>query len=88
MIKAAFAYWGRRIAPVFDVARQIHLLEVESGRIVSETQEILPDDLPVQKAIRLAELSVGTLVCGAISPAPDDYRKRHSGETVCRRRSA
>jgi predicted Fe-Mo cluster-binding NifX family protein len=67
MMKAAFAHWDNRIAPVFDIARQIHLVEVESGRIVGEAQETLPDDLPVQKALRLAELGVGTLVCGAIS---------------------
>lgn len=66
-MKAAFAAWDNRIAPVFDTARQIHLVEAESGQIVSETQELLADDLPVQKALRLAELGVGTLVCGAIS---------------------
>jgi predicted Fe-Mo cluster-binding NifX family protein len=67
MMKTAFAYWDNRIAPVFDIARQIHVVEAESGRIVVETEEVLADDLPVQKVIRLAELGVGTLVCGAIS---------------------
>jgi predicted Fe-Mo cluster-binding NifX family protein len=67
MMKTAFAYWDNRIAPVFDIARQIHVVEAESGRIVAETEEVLADDLPVQKVIRLAELGVGTLVCGAIS---------------------
>jgi len=66
-MKAAFAYWENRIAPVFDVARQIHIVEAQSERIVSETEEIHLDDLPVQKVIRLAGLGVGTLVCGAIS---------------------
>jgi len=66
-MKTAFAYWDNRIAPVFDIARQIHVVEAESGRIVAETEEALADDLPVQKVIRLAELGVGTLVCGAIS---------------------
>jgi len=67
MIKAAFAHWDNRIAPVFDIARRIHIAEAESGRIVAETEEVLADDMPVQKALRLAELGVGTLVCGAIS---------------------
>lgn len=67
MIKTAFSYWDNRIAPVFDTARQIHVVEVEFGRIVRETQEPLAGDLPVQKALRLAELGVGTLICGAIS---------------------
>jgi predicted Fe-Mo cluster-binding NifX family protein len=66
-MKTAFTYWDNRIAPVFDIARQIQVVEAESGRIVTETEEILADDLPVQKAIRLAELGINTLVCGAIS---------------------
>ena len=67
MMKTAFAYWDDRIAPVFDIARRIHVVEAASGRIVAETGEVLVDDLPAQKALRLVELGVGTLVCGAIS---------------------
>ena len=66
-MKTAFSAWENRIAPVFDVAREIHLVEAESGQIVSEIQEVVSSDLPVQKALRLVELGVGTLVCGAIS---------------------
>jgi predicted Fe-Mo cluster-binding NifX family protein len=67
MMKAAFAYWDDRIAPVFDTARRIHVVEADSGRIVDETGEVLGDVLAAQKALRLVELGVGTLVCGAIS---------------------
>ncbi len=67
MTKAAFASWNDRIAPVFDTARQIRVFNIECGRIVSETREMLPEDFPVQKALRLAELGVNTLVCGAIT---------------------
>ena len=66
-MKTAFAYWDDRIAPVFDIARRIHVVEAESGRILSETGEVLAEDLPAPKAHRLVELGVGTLVCGAIS---------------------
>jgi predicted Fe-Mo cluster-binding NifX family protein len=66
-VTAAFAVWNHRIAPVFDVARQIHLVVVESGRIVSESEESLPGDGGAGKGLRLAELGVDTLVCGAIS---------------------
>ena len=64
---AAFTIWGDRIAPVFDVARLIHLVEAEAGHVISETQESLPDEITPHKALRLAELGVGMLVCGAIS---------------------
>jgi len=66
-MKAAFAHWNNRIAPVFDIARRIHVAEAESGRIVVETEEALADNMPVRRALRLAQLGVGTLVCGAIS---------------------
>jgi len=66
-MKIAFACWDNRIAPVFDTAREICVVEAESGQIVGETQETLLEDLPVQKALQLAELGIGTLVCGAIS---------------------
>ena len=69
MTKTAFSHWNQRIAPVFDTARQIHVVEVESGRILREEEELLATDVPVQKTLRLAELGVGTLVCGAISKA-------------------
>jgi predicted Fe-Mo cluster-binding NifX family protein len=65
--KAAFPYWENRIAPVFDTASQIYVVEARSGQIVSETQEIVPDSLPVQKTLRLVGLGIGTVVCGAIS---------------------
>jgi predicted Fe-Mo cluster-binding NifX family protein len=66
-MKAAFSCWGQRIAPVFDTAQQVHIIEVESGRIVSERRELLAHDLPMQKMLRLSELGVGALICGAIS---------------------
>jgi predicted Fe-Mo cluster-binding NifX family protein len=67
MTKAAFSAWDNRIAPVFDVARRIHVVEAESGKVIAEAEELLASDLPVQKALRLADLGIGTLVCGAIS---------------------
>ncbi|MFH1075625.1 MAG: NifB/NifX family molybdenum-iron cluster-binding protein [Pseudomonadota bacterium] len=67
MMKTAFACWDSRIAPVFDTSQQIHVIEVEGGYIVRETQAALSDDLPVQKVHRLKGLGIGILVCGAIS---------------------
>jgi len=66
-MKTAFTYWDNRIAPVFDIARQIRIVEIEADRIVGESEEILEDGLPVRKVINLAQLGVATLVCGAIS---------------------
>jgi predicted Fe-Mo cluster-binding NifX family protein len=66
-MKTAFSSWNNRIAPVFDVARQVFLVESEAGRIMREADEAMPsDDLGI-KAQHLAGLGVNTLVCGAIS---------------------
>jgi predicted Fe-Mo cluster-binding NifX family protein len=66
-MKAAFPTWNGRLAPVFDTAREITIVDVESGQVVARTEETLPDGLPAQKVMRLADLGVGSLVCGAIS---------------------
>lgn len=66
-MKAAFAYWDKRIAPVFDTARLIHVVESESGKIINEVALTLTDDQPAQRALGLAEIGVNELVCGAVS---------------------
>jgi predicted Fe-Mo cluster-binding NifX family protein len=67
MPKAAFTVWENRIAPVFDVARHVRLVETENGRIIREEHAELTDESPVQKARRIADMGCGILVCGAIS---------------------
>ena len=66
-MKIAFSYWGKRIAPVFDTAQEIQVIETESGQIVCRSDEILAEEVPVLKAHHLLALGIGTLVCGAIS---------------------
>jgi len=66
-MKAAFASWNNRIAPVFDVTRQVRVVESRSGKAVGAAQEAQLDGPPLARALRLAELGTGTLVCGAIS---------------------
>jgi predicted Fe-Mo cluster-binding NifX family protein len=66
-MKAAFATWNNRIAPQFDAARQVHIVEARSGAIAAERMENFRSHLPIGKVSRLVALGVGTLVCGAIS---------------------
>lgn len=66
-VKVAFACWGERLAPVFDTARELLIVEVVAGKVVGERRECLVEELPVQRALRLVELGVESLVCGAIS---------------------
>ncbi len=67
MAKVAFSCFEDRIAPVFDVAPGIMLVEVDGDRAVSESRVTLPGSAPVAKALRLVELGVTVLVCGAVS---------------------
>ena len=66
-MKAAFSIWDNRIAPVFDVARHILIVEAKSGNVLSETPDILPEYMSVRKAVCLSELGIDILICGAIS---------------------
>ncbi len=66
-MKTAFTSWNNRIAPVFDVARQVFLVEIDADQIIGEIEETIPSDDLVAKAQYLAGLGVNTLVCGAIS---------------------
>ena len=67
MTKAAFATWNDRIAPVFDVARSVRIVEIKDGRIIGQTQADVAGEMPNQRASCVAALKVRTLVCGAIS---------------------
>ena len=68
-MKTAFAYWENRIAPVFDTARDLLLVESEGEHITREERLPLADEPPLARTLRLVELGVETLVCGAISRA-------------------
>ena len=66
-MKVAFSTWNNRIAPVFDVARQALILDVDSGRITGQAEHALPGEALEGKAASLAGQGVEVLVCGAIS---------------------
>jgi predicted Fe-Mo cluster-binding NifX family protein len=66
-MKLALSIWKGRISPVFDVSQKILILEVENGTVREEWEEAFPNNNPVSKIARLAEIGVNTLICGAIS---------------------
>lgn len=66
-MRTALAIWNGRISPVFDVSRQILLLDIENGTIVAKSSQRLDEHDPVRRAARLSEMGVETLLCGAIS---------------------
>jgi predicted Fe-Mo cluster-binding NifX family protein len=66
-MKTAFAVWNKRIAPVFDVARHVIMVEPRAAGKDVRTPALLTGDQPLQKARQLSELGIDCLVCGAIS---------------------
>jgi predicted Fe-Mo cluster-binding NifX family protein len=66
-MQTAFSFWQGRIAPVFDVARNIRILEIQRGTIVRQIEATLPGEPAAEKTVRLVEMGIETLVCGAIS---------------------
>ncbi len=66
-MKVALATWNGRVSPVFDVARQVVLVDVQEGRVVARRVEELPGTEPQAQADRLAQLGPQALICGAIS---------------------
>ena len=66
-MRTAFSIWNQRIAPVFDTAHEIHLVDYAAGRVeVMSTYKLADTDL-TQKINWLLQQGVNTLVCGAVS---------------------
>jgi len=63
----AFTVWQHRIAPVFDTADTVYLVESDGKRIIATTTEGLPGHEPEQKLAWLRARGVSLLVCGAVS---------------------
>jgi predicted Fe-Mo cluster-binding NifX family protein len=66
-MKTAFTVWNERIAPLFDVSHEIHILVSDGNQIMAQFRKPLGEGSPAFKARQLAEMGVVTLVCGAIS---------------------
>jgi predicted Fe-Mo cluster-binding NifX family protein len=66
-MKLAIPMWQGRISPVFDVAGQLLLVELSDGREVAREEQPLSEATVEERANRLAELGVQTLICAGVS---------------------
>jgi len=66
-VRVAIAIWRERVSPVFDVARQVLVVEVPWKRWGDWTMEELGELSERSRVTRLSELNIELLVCGAIS---------------------
>lgn len=66
-MKVAIPDWQGRVSPVFDVAEEVLLVDLDDGEKNIRRTESLGSTLPHDRTRRLGELGVNVLVCGAIS---------------------
>jgi predicted Fe-Mo cluster-binding NifX family protein len=69
-MKMALTVWGNRISPVFDAANMLLVVEIENTQIINRHYEAFYPELPTRLVVRLAEMNVAILICGAISEMP------------------
>ena len=80
-MKIAMPVWEGRVSPLFDVARQLLVVEIEEGREVSRWEVSLNDEWPPNRVSQLVDLAVEVLICGGISRLLADSL-RSAGITV------
>ena len=67
LMKVAIAHWQGRIAPVFDVARNMLLVDVR-GDVEQGRRHVVFEGQGLRSRVRqLVESGVDVLICGAIS---------------------
>lgn len=71
-MKVAIPTWDGRISPVFDVARRLLVVDIESDTEVGREDTAVEEANPGLRARRVAQLGVNVLICGAISTPLED----------------
>ena len=63
----AIPTWNGRISPVFDTALRLLVVKLEKGRELRRFEVGIGEHFLPGKTIKLSELGIDTLICGAIS---------------------
>lgn len=66
-MRIAIPYWQGRVSPVFDVAANLLLVEVEGAGEVGRREVALASADPARRAKEVSQLPAEVLICGAIS---------------------
>ena len=66
-MKVAIPHWQGRVSPVFDVAGNVLVVEIDGGSERARQEVVFNVDGPQARAARLTEAGADVLVCGAIS---------------------
>lgn len=77
-MKVALPTWNGRVSPVFDVASRLLVVEVGEEGERSRFEAAIGEHFLPSKTMRLTELGVDTLICGAIT-GPLAHMIRNAG---------
>lgn len=66
-MRVAISIWQNCISPVFDVSKELLLLDLKDKHAMEATVLKLENELPFMRAKKLADAGVDVLICGAIS---------------------
>jgi predicted Fe-Mo cluster-binding NifX family protein len=66
-MKIAIPEWRGRVSPVFDVAEQILLVDLDEKGVGHRQTVYFGNSSPHERARRLTDLAVDVILCGAIS---------------------
>jgi predicted Fe-Mo cluster-binding NifX family protein len=66
-MKIAIPTWNGRVSPVFDTASRLIVVEVDKRKECSRFETDISEHFLPSKTMRLTELGINTLICGAIS---------------------
>jgi len=67
IMRIAVPIFDGRISPVFDAARRLVLVDIENGREVRRTEQVVEETDLGPRVSRIAALGANVLICGAIS---------------------
>jgi len=80
-MRVAIPEWQGRTSPVLDVAGNLLLIDIETGRETRREERQLVRTDPIARAAEISNLGADILICGAIS-APLEARLASSGLQV------
>ena len=66
-MKVAIPYWQGRVSPVFDVAQNLQLVDVENGREIMRAKRTLKNSDSFNRAQHILQFDVKLVICCAIS---------------------
>jgi len=67
MMRIAIPHWRGRVSPVFDVARNVLLVDVADSKEQARQNVAIQADGPQARANVLADHGTSVLICGAVS---------------------